>query len=251
MLQSGEETGKGKKVRYSVLVVSEGTKGTDRHFSTSLGVFVVFLAAAAILTIAALSYCFVLAGELSRANDQAALLETRVAELVRQNEDLLAQKVEVAKENEELQKKVEIFSDTINGKVQQEKEREAMIAQAHLPTGFPLRGTASYKAEETELEGNPIAVFHASQGTSVVATADGTVSSIAGDAGAGYIVMIDHGNGYYSVYRNGAVPKVKEGDSVTNATELFSIETGKEDLGYQIIENERYIDPLSFMETYG
>ena len=162
-MQSGEETGKGKKVRYSVLVVSEGTKGTDRHFSTSLGVFVVFLAAAAILTIAALSYCFVLAGELSRANDQAALLETRVAELVRQNEDLLAQKVEVAKENEELQKKVEIFSDTINGKVQQEKEREAMIAQAHLPTGFPLRGTASYKAEETELEGNPIAVFHASQ----------------------------------------------------------------------------------------
>ena len=64
-------------------------------------------------------------------------------------------------------------------------------------------------------------------------------------------MTVDHGNGYFSVYRNGASPKVKEGDTVTNATELFKIETGNEVLGYQIIENEEYIDPLSLMETYG
>ena len=67
----------------------------------------------------------------------------------------------------------------------------------------------------------------------------------------GYLVMIDHDNGYFSVYRNGAKPKVREGDVVTDTTELFSIEEGYEDLGYQIIENESYINPLDFMEIHG
>ena len=44
---------------------------------------------------------------------------------------------------------------------------------------------------------------------------------------------------------------MKEGDAVTNTTALFDMETGHETLGYQIIENERFIDPLSLMETYG
>ncbi len=252
MLQCSGETGERRKVRYSVQIVSDGNDGrADRHFSASLRICVVFLAAVALLMIAAMAYCFILAGELNRSYDHAALFETRAGELAAQNEELLAQKEELLRENEELQEKVEILSDTINGKIQQEKEREARIAQTYIPTGFPLRGTASYKEDETALEGNPVAVFYASQGTSVVATANGTVSSVTGDGEAGYIVMIDHGNGYFSVYRNGAVPKVKEGDSVTNATELFNIETGKEELRYQIIENEKYIDPLGLMETYG
>ena len=72
-----------------------------------------------------------------------------------------------------------------------------------------------------------------------------------GNSGSGYIIMVDHGNGYYSVYRNGSKPKVDEGDEVTRATELFVIEIGHGQLGYQIIENNQYINPLEFMETYG
>ena len=85
----------------------------------------------------------------------------------------------------------------------------------------------------------------------MIATANGKVSSIAGDATSGYIIMIDHGNGYFSVYRNGSEPKVKEGDEVTSDTELYQIGRGHEELGYQIIENDSYIDPLGLMEIYG
>lgn len=250
-MQHGAETADKKKVYYSVQIVSDRDAGTDRHFSMSLGVFAVFMAAVGFLIIAALSYCFILAGELDRSGNSVEELRMRTEELARQNEVLLTEKEEVMKENEELQEKVAILSDTVNGKVQQERAREAEIARTYIPTGFPLKGTASYRENETELEGNPIAVFYASQGTSVVATANGTVSSIAGDAEVGYIVMIDHGNGYFSVYRNGARPKVEKGDSVTKTTALFDIEAGKEELGYQIIEHEKYIDPLSLMETYG
>ena len=234
---------KKEKVRYHVLFVPD--KDTQAvKFSVSLGVLVIFFMAVVFVTIAALSYCFILTGELDQSNYQ-------VLNLMGQMEELSEQNAAMQVENEELQEKVVILSDTVNGKVQKEQEREAEIAKSYIPTGFPMKGTASYSESETELDGNPIAVFHASPGMSVIATANGEVSSIAGDDTVGFIVMVNHGNGYYSVYRNGTSPKVKEGETVTNTTVLFDMEAGHETLGYQIIENERFIDPLSLMETYG
>jgi len=109
----------------------------------------------------------------------------------------MAVNTSLIKENKELQEKVTILSDTVNNKVYQEEKREAQMIQSYIPTGFPIKGAASYNEEEKELEGNPAVIFQASAGTSVIATANGTVSSIAGSAEAGYIVMIDHGNGYF------------------------------------------------------
>ncbi|MBO5146956.1 MAG: peptidoglycan DD-metalloendopeptidase family protein [Lachnospiraceae bacterium] len=235
---------KREKINYNVLFVPDKDTEAVKHLSVSLEVLIGFFAAIAFLIIAALAYCFIVTGELNRANNNVLTLKTQVDEITQKN-------TELTDENNVLQEKVTILSDTVNDKVQQEEEREAEIAKSYIPTGFPLKGTASYSEEETELDGNPIAIFHASRGTSVIATANGTVSSIAGSAEAGYIVMIDHGNGYYSVYRNGAEPEVKEGDEVTSSTELFDIQTGYEQLGYQIIENEAYIDPLELMEIYG
>lgn len=243
VLEHGGEMKK-EKTHYNVLFVPDKDIANAKHLSISLAVLVIFLLAVAFLVIAALSYSFILTGELNQSNQTALMFKDQVDELTEQNESLLT-------ENEELQEKVSILSDTVNDKVQREQKREAEIAQTYIPTGFPLKGTASYNESEIDLDGNPIAVFHTVQGTSVIATANGTVSSIAGNEDAGYIVMIDHGNGYYSVYRNGTQPKVKEGDDVTRMTELYSIEAGNEALGYQIIEDNKYIDPLSLMETYG
>lgn len=173
-----------------------------------------------VVILAVLIYCHYLSDHLVEANQSVNDLREQITALKQENDDLKLQ-------NEELNEKVSILSDTVNSKVKEEEEREAEIAQAYVPTGFPLKGTA------------------------VIATAQGTVSSIAGNAESGYIIMIDHGNGYYSVYRNGAKPKVKEGDEVTTSTELFMIDAGHEQLGYQIIENDSYIDPLSLMEIYG
>ena len=197
-----------------------------------------------VIVLAILIYCHYLSDHLVEANQSVNDLREQVETLTAENDSLKL-------ENEELNEKVSILSDTVNSKVKEEEAREAEIAQAYIPTGFPLKGTASYKEDEKTLDGQPIAIFEAAPGTAVLATAQGTVSSIAGNAQSGYIIMIDHGNGYYSVYRNGAKPKVEEGDELTTSTELYVIDAGHEQLGYQIIENDAYIDPLSLMEIYG
>lgn len=197
-----------------------------------------------LLFLAAIIYCYYLTShvlDISNHNKELSM----TLETITEERDLLAS------ENEELKEKVLILSDTLNSKVKQEEEREAELAKAFIPTGFPLKGTATYNDANTTLEEQPIAEFEAAQGTSVIATAEGTVSSIAGDSSAGYIIMIDHGNGYYSVYRNGSKPKVEEGAEVTTETELFVIESGHEKLGYQIIENNAYINPLNLMDING
>lgn len=232
------------RTHYKVLIVSEHEKKETKQFSANLEVFIAFFAAIALLMIAVLTYCYLLAGERNASNKRMKSYQVQSEELARQNTDLM-------KENKELKEKVTILSDTVNNKVHQEEKREAEMIQSYIPTGFPMKGAASYNEEEKELDGNPAVIFHASAGTSVVATANGTVSSIAGSTEAGYIIMIDHGNGYYTVYRNNAEPRVKEGDSVTVETTLFHIETGNETLGYQIIQEKQFIDPLSLMDISG
>lgn len=232
------------RVKYNVLFVPDQDSKAVKHFAVKLDVIILFCIAVAFLVIASLAYCVIVTSELNNANNNTLTLKNQVDTLTQQNSELTT-------ENEVLLEKVAILSDTVNDKVQKEEEREAEIVKSYIPTGFPLKGTASYNEEDTTLEGNPIALFQASQGTSVIATANGKVSSIAGSTESGYIVMIDHGNGYFSVYRNGSAPKVKEGDEVTSDTELFLIEKGHEELGYQIIENDSYIDPLELMEIYG
>lgn len=197
-----------------------------------------------ILFLAAIIYCYYLTAHVLEASNKIETLSLELEE-VTEERDLLAD------ENEELKEKVSILSDTVNSKVKQEEEREAEMAKVYIPTGFPLQGTAAYNEEKTTLDGQPIAEFEAGQGTSVIATAQGTVSSIAGDASAGYIVMVDHGNGYFSVYRNDSKPKVEVGEEVNTSTKIFVIESGSETLGYQIIQENEYIDPLSLMEIYG
>ncbi|MCM1182660.1 MAG: peptidoglycan DD-metalloendopeptidase family protein [Roseburia sp.] len=233
---------KKNKVRYSILFVPDVGTADVKRFSMKAGYVAAFFVAIALLVAGALGYCSILTGRVNSANRTMAALETQIDTLTSENTALLT-------ENEELQGKVTILSDTVNDKVLQEEAREAELAREYTPTGFPLKGMASY--EERASEGHPMVVFNASQGTSVLATAKGTVTSVEGDAESGYIIMVDHANGYVSVYRNASAPKVSEGDEVSRETELFEIETGKEELGYQIILNDAYVQPLELMEIYG
>ncbi len=243
MEDKGEVKKKGN-VKYNVLIVPDTGTETVRQFSVNVQVIKTFVAGIALLMIAALLYCVILTRELNESKNNILVLEVQVSDLTRQNEWLITQKAE---QKEELTK----VSAALDDKVAQEKKRDEEIAKSFIPSGFPLTGKASYNESEKELEGNPVTWFEAEQGTSVIATAKGTVSSIAGSDTTGYIVMVDHGNGYFTVYRNSAKPEVKEDDDVTTDTELFKIEQWNGKLGYQIIENESYIDPLSLMEING
>ena len=79
VLQGRKEDGDKRKVCYSVQIV------------------VIFMSAVALLIMAALAYCFILAGELNRSIDDAARFQLRAEELAGQNEELLAQNGKIVK----------------------------------------------------------------------------------------------------------------------------------------------------------
>ncbi len=171
-------------------------------------------------------------------NVQTEAMET----LSREKEDLEA-------EIQSLNNKIQILSETVNQKVESEKELTEQLEKQSTPTEFPLTGSASM--EEGMAEETPICIFTASQGTTVVATASGTVIAVNDDAEYGHNVWVDHGNGYVTIYRNQGDPSVKQGESVAQGPTLFLSGESNTRLGYQIMKDELYINPMDMLAISG
>lgn len=235
---------KKKKVKYSILFVPDVATAEVKRCAISLNASKVICYIVAGVVACGFVYCFYL-------TNHAVVANTSISSLQHQVEVLMGEKQTLSAQNEKLHEQIGILSDTVNEKVQLEEQKADELAKQYLPTGFPLKGTASYSNEEQIVEDKPAAFFIANAGTDVIATAMGKVSSITGNEDDGYAVMIDHGNGYVSIYRNASAPKVEVGQEVTVDTTIYVIEAGREKLGYQIIDNNNYIDPLDLMEIYG
>lgn len=165
-----------------------------------------------------------------------------ISDLQTENQDLNAQ-IEI------LTEKLAVLSDTVNKQSQDAENLKEQIAKQTTPTGFPLTGTSSNVQDFTEED--PICVWEAETNVTVVATAVGTVASIEDDAVYGHKVVIDHGNGYRTIYRNKGEVKVKTGDSVARGTTLFIIGSDNLTLGYQIMKDGSYINPMDVLSVSG
>ncbi len=188
-------------------------------------------------------------------------------------EDLSLEKARLEIENEELGDKVKLLSETLNSKVQAENALNAEREQMHIPSEFPLTGSAQAKETDTitaiadmlfeatgaviqhpgqaQAIGDPIVVFTAEEGSTVVASGSGTVILVDEDVNYGNQVVIDHGNGYISYYLNEGTPKVKEGDEVTQGDLIYVIGSENTTLGYQIKQDDAYINPMDLISISG
>jgi len=191
----------------------------------------------------------------------------------KQIEDLTLEKAELEIENESLNEKVALLSETLNSKVMAENALNDEMEQMHVPTEFPLTGSAQAKETDTITAiadmlyeatgaviqhpgqatsiGDPIVVFTAEEGSTVVAAGSGTVLIVGEDVNYGNQVVIDHGNGYVSYYLNEGTPKVKEGDEVTQGDLLYVIGEDNTTLGYQIKQDDAYINPMDLISISG
>lgn len=204
-----------------------------------------FTEAVAVIGVAA---SIVLAVICHRNKEQIELLEAENAELKAEIEQLTEEKADLISLREELSDKVTILSDTINQKVEEEEAMEEIRAQAHMPVGFPMSSSASLE----EVDGdNPMVKLNGSVGSSIIASADGTVISITTDSGYLHCIKIDHGNGYQSIYRNDGDAMIKEGDEVVRGAILYVIGEDNAALGYQITYDEKYIDPMELISIDG
>lgn len=144
--------------------------------------------------------------------------------------------------------KIEMLSITIQDQTQQIAELQAQIAEKSVPTDYPLTGSASMTVIT---DGDPMVEFTATEGSTVVAAGKGVVTAVEEDEVYGNRVVIDHGNGYVSIYRNKGESQVKAGDEVASGTTLFMVTEDNRQLGYQIKENDVYIDPTTIIAIKG
>ena len=159
------------------------------------------------------------------------------------------------------------LSAALNQRIEDEQISAEEAETLAVPTGFPLTGTASMTPalddpNETQVTkitednkdtatGNPIVLFDSAAGNSVIASGSGTVQTVTTDVKFGNMVTIDHGNGYISIYRNSGDPLVTEGSAIDKGDIIFVISDNNISLGYQIQQNEQYIDPEELIEING
>ena len=158
------------------------------------------------------------------------------------------EKASLESEVASLNETVQILSETINQKMQNEAQLSEQLEKQTTPTEFPLTGSATM---EEAGEGDPMCIFTAADGAMVVATAAGTVTAVNDDSEYGHNIWVDHGNGYVTIYRNSGEIKVKKGETVTQGTTLFLVGDESNKLGYQMLKDGTYINPMDMLAISG
>lgn len=220
---------------------------------------------AVVLVLLVLLPANILRGEWKQAYDETFDMRLQLEELTAENRELKMI-------NEELQSQVEIMSNALNQQVQSKEEREEEEAKLCIPSEFPVTGAVSVievtkqmiedkKAETAAAEDitqveplasdTPILIFQASAGNSVIVSGNGVVEAVEEDAVYGKAIVIDHGNGYKSIYRNNGIAKVEVGTNVTRGSVLFVISADNTMIGFQIKQDEEYLDPIEVVEIAG
>ena len=168
---------------------------------------------------------------LAEKNREAEAWQEQIA-VLEQEKILLESKVASLNET------VQILSETINQKTQNETQLSEQLEKQTTPTEFPLTGSATM---EEASEGEPMCIF----------TAAGTVTAVNDDSEYGHNIWVDHGNGYVTVYRNSGEIKVKQGETVTQGTTLFLVGEENNRLCYQMLKDGVYIDPMEMLAISG
>lgn len=231
-----------RRNRFALLLVTEKDDGTMKQHTISSAL--VEVAAAVLFMIAVAVICkFIYDGiTLKEARQEIVNQIITINNLTDENEALSV-------ENSTLSNKVTVLSEAVSMKVATEDAISQEMVENAMPKGFPL-SSGNTTMEEVE-EGEPMLVFTAVQGVNVVTSGTGTVVSVSADEEYGNRIIIDHGNGYQSIYRNSGAALVKNGESLGKGYILFSIGEENQELGYQIMKDEEYIDPMMIIDING
>lgn len=264
--------GKKRKIRkhYTIAVTSDYSVSKTKYYRSRFNIFRVSLITTLLIVFIGIGLTVFEFYELDQMNSKVRVFKDIIAEQKVMIEDLGVEKAELTSQNQ-------ILNNTVAMALAEKEKEEEENAIRHLPTGFPLTGSATivdisvmdepeeepagyfnydvggrYTTETTKVhEDNPITVFEMSSISDVVATADGRVVAITEDDIFTKCVMIDHDNGYVTIYRNNADAKVNLGDDVVRGAIIF---VGGEDniyLGYQITYEGEYVDPMDIIAVDG
>lgn len=250
-----------RKITYTIILTSDSPAASHRrmHIRTGAIAVVSFVLFVAVICYAVYS-TITMGGYVERSAKQVE----QIVQLKEENEKLTA-------ENKTLSDRASSLEQTLEKKEAQEHELVAAHEENYIPRGFPMSGAAQILEEDTaaETEGEEAQaedddtlkveakdewkerVFVSTEGTKVVATAPGTIKEVREAEGEVSYVIIDHGNGYITTYRNLGSPIVEEGSQVLKGVALFLVGEDNTETGYSIRKDDGYVDPLELIEIKG
>ena len=175
------------------------------------------------------------------------------------------QNEEYETEIENLQQKVALLAEHVSI----ENENKEIEEAKKNPIGIPVSGQATIISDPEETEEANITVsgegtsfednlmnpytleISVADGAKIIATGNGVVSEVSEDDIYGYLVRIDHQNGYETVYRYAEEPKIAKGDEVLKGQMIFEVTKFKGILAYHILYENTYINPFDMIEISG
>ena len=230
-----------RKNKYALLLVTQKDEGTMKQYSISPALVEVLAAILFLLVVGVICKFVYDSITLKDARKEIVDQIVTINNLTDENEALTV-------ENATLTSKITVLSETVSKKAATEDAISQETVENALPKGFPLSGSATMKEAE---EGDPMLIFSASQGINVITTGTGVVVSVGADETYGTKVIVDHGNGYQSGYRNNGVALVKDGEELGKGYIIFTVGEENQELGYQIMKDEEYIDPMQLIDING
>ncbi len=248
------------KRHYTFMIISGDSDGSTKrlhlnHFKTQLLAYTFFA-----IVLAIVCYIIYTAITIRTLRD----IETTQKATI---EQLTVDCSTLEESNSKQETEIEQLKAAIMKRIEDEQVSQEEAESLAIPTGLPLTGKASMSravdnATETtiteiteenkdEVTGNPLVVFTATEGSSIIAAGTGTVTTVTTDVKFGNAVTIDHGNGYVSIYRNAGDPLVTEGSQIDKGDIIFVIGEKNTSLGFQIQQDEKFIDPEEMIEING
>ncbi len=230
-----------RKAKFALLLVREKEDGTIKQHT--IGSTIVEAAFFLLFIISVVVICVNVYQSITIKNARKEIINQIVTinDLTDENEALTV-------ENATLTSKITVLSETVSKKAATEDAISQEMVESALPKGFPLSGSATM---EEASEGDPMLLFQASSGINVISSGAGIVISVDADEVYGTKIVIDHQNGYQSIYRNNGTPLVKTGEELGKGYILFAIGEENAELGYQIMQDEKYIDPMIMIDING
>lgn len=248
-----------RKITYTLILTSDSPRADARRLHIKTGAVA---AVSFVLLVAVICYAVYVTITMAGSRERNTRQLEQLVQMKEENESLTAEK-------ESLESRVSSLEETLARKEEQEHELVVAHEENYIPKGFPMSGAAQIKEEDTAAEeGDAQAqddgalkveakaewkelIFTAAEGTKVVATAPGTVKEVREAEGEVSYVVIDHGNGYVTTYRNLGSPIVEEGSQVVKGVALFLVGEENTETGYSIRKDDEYIDPLELIEIKG
>ena len=250
-----------RKITYTIILTSDSPAASHRRMHIRTGALAVV---SFVLFVAVICYAVYTTITMGGYVERSAKQVEQIVQLKEENDKLTA-------ENKTLSDRAASLGETLERKEAQEHELVAAHEENYIPKGFPMSGAAQILEEDTaaqteeeqaanadddtlKVEAKPEwkeRIFVSTEGTKVVATAPGTIKEVREAEGEVSYVMIDHGNGYITTYRNLGSPIVEEGSQVLKGVALFLVGEDNTETGYSIRKDDDYVDPLELIEIKG